>query len=173
MKKHPVRVLLLLVVISVITWFGINFLRGNDFDLPGLRPVRYYATFSDVSDLNIGSEVRLNGLIIGEVDQIKETDANVSGIKVRFKMLRKIKLPANSVAYIKESFAGLGSAAVIIEKGDGSTFLADTDTIRTRPIPDSLKPASVKEITTRILQGMKEIAGRQDSLRLDTGRVSE
>jgi phospholipid/cholesterol/gamma-HCH transport system substrate-binding protein len=85
-----------------------------------------------VGALAKANEVKINGLVIGTVYDIKEIDKNLSGIKVTISLTRDINIPSNSVAYISASFGGLSAASIVVEKGDATTYLKDGDSLHTR-----------------------------------------
>ena len=108
---------------------GFNFLKGKDvFN----NSTKVYAVFDKVGALAKANEVKINGLVIGTVYDIKEIDKNLSGIKVTISLTRDINIPSNSVAYISASFGGLSAASIVVEKGDATTYLKDGDSLHTR-----------------------------------------
>ena len=108
---------------------GFNFLKGKDLFN---NTTKIYAVFSKLGSLAKSNEVKINGLTIGTVYDMEETDKNVSGIKVTISLTRSVNIPANSVAYITAPLGGLGSASIIIEKGDATTYLKNGDVLQTR-----------------------------------------
>ncbi len=108
---------------------GFNFLKGKDvFN----NTKKVYAVFPKLGSLVKSNEVKINGLTIGTVYEVEEVDKNVSGIKVTISLTRDVNIPDNSIAYISTSLVGIGSAAIIIEKGDATTYLGDGDFLKTR-----------------------------------------
>src|SRR5690606_19484365 len=108
---------------------GFNFLKGkNVFD----RSTKIYAVFGDLGTITRSNEVKINGLTIGTVYDLQETDKNVSGIKVTISLSRDVNIPSNSVAYISAPIGGLGTPVILIDKGDATTYLQDGDEISTR-----------------------------------------
>lgn len=126
-KETKVGILTLVALGLLIA--GFNFLKGRDvFN----RTKKIYAVFDKLGALAKSNEVKINGLTIGAVYDMEETDKNVSGIKVTISLSRDINIPSNSVAYISAPIAGLGSSTILIEKGDATTYLKDGDMINTR-----------------------------------------
>ena len=131
MKKinKEVKVGLLTLATLVILIVGFNFLKGKDLFN---KDVRVYAVFAQLGSLTKSNEVKINGLPIGTVYDLQPMDKNVSGIKVIITLKMDINIPTNSIAYIKDPFGGLGSANVVIEPGNATTYLGDGDQVATR-----------------------------------------
>ncbi len=127
--NNETKVGLLTVVALVMLIIGFNFLKGKDFFN---RSTKIYAVFDKVGSLAKSNEVKINGLTIGTVYDMDEVDKNVSGIKVTISMSRSVNIPSNSVAYITAPLGGLGSATIVIEKGNATTYLKDGDVLSTR-----------------------------------------
>ncbi len=127
--NNETKVGLLTIVALVLLVLGFNFLKGSDiFD----RNTKIYAIFDKVGSLTQSNEVKINGLTIGTVYSLEEVDKNVSGIKVTISLTRDVNIPANSVAYITAPLGGLGSATIVVEKGNAAQYLKDGDRLNTR-----------------------------------------
>ncbi|RYY59184.1 MAG: MCE family protein [Chitinophagaceae bacterium] len=131
MKKinKETKVGLLTVATLAILIVGFNFLKGKDLFN---KDVRIYAVFAQLGSLAKSNEVKINGLPIGTVYDLQPMDKNVSGIKVIITLKMDINIPTNSIAYIKDPFGGLGSANIVIEPGNSTTYLGDGDQVATR-----------------------------------------
>ena len=141
--NNETKVGILTVVALGLLIAGFNFLKGKDvFN----NTPKIYAVFNKVGALTKANEVKINGLTIGTVYDIKEVDKNLSGIKVTISLTRDVNIPANSVAYINASFGGLSAATIVIEKGDASTYLKDGDSLHTR-IDEGLFGGLAAEVT--------------------------
>ena len=127
--RNEIKVGILTVVALVMLVVGFNFLKGRDFFN---NSSKVYAVFSKLGSLAKSNEVKINGLTVGTVYAMEEVDKNVSGIKVTINLTRDVNIPSNSVAFITAPLGGLGSATIIIEKGDATTFLKDGDILSTR-----------------------------------------
>ncbi|MGZ8557172.1 MAG: MlaD family protein [Chitinophagaceae bacterium] len=127
--RNEIKVGILTVVALVLLIVGFNFLKGKD--LFNNEP-KIYAVFSKLGSLAKSNEVKINGLTVGSVYSMEEVDKNVSGIKVTIRLTRDVNIPSNSVAFITAPLGGLGSATIIIEKGDATTYLKDGDMLSTR-----------------------------------------
>jgi phospholipid/cholesterol/gamma-HCH transport system substrate-binding protein len=127
--NRETKVGLLTIVALAMLIMGFNYLKGKDI-LNTTKKI--YAIFPKLGTLVKSNEVKINGLTIGTVYDLEEVDKNVTGIKVIISLTRDVNIPTNSVAYISASTLGLGSAAIIIEKGDATTYLKNGDVLNTR-----------------------------------------
>ena len=127
--NHETKVGILTIIALAMLILGFNFLKGKDvFN----NSKKIYAIFPKLGSLTKSNEVKINGLTIGTVYDLQEVDKNVSGIKVTISLTRDVNIPVNSVAYISANVVGIGSASIIIEKGDATTYLKDGDVLNTR-----------------------------------------
>ena len=127
--NHETKVGILTIVALALLILGFNYLKGKDvFNSTN----KIYAIFPKLGSLTKSNEVKINGLTIGTVYDVEEVDKNVSGIKVTISLTRDVNIPVNSVAYISASVVGIGSASIIIEKGDATTYLKNGDVLNTR-----------------------------------------
>jgi len=162
-KETKVGILTLVALGLLIA--GFNFLKGRDvFN----RTKKIYAVFDKLGALAKSNEVKINGLTIGSVYDMEETDKNVSGIKVTISLSRDINIPSNSVAYISAPIAGLGSSTILIEKGDATTYLKDGDIINTR-IDEGL----LGGLTSEVAPTLAKIRNALDSLNRVFGNINK
>lgn len=104
---------------------GFNFLKGkNVFQ----KKAGMYVTFKKIEGLNVSDPIKINGLRVGSVEDMNETDANMNGVLVSFQLVRSINIPTDSYAEISSN--PLGSATVIIKMGKEKTYLKDGDTLK-------------------------------------------
>lgn len=88
----------------------------TDYD-PGRRERTYAVIFEDVSGLSLASEVRYNGLPVGEVASMALDPAGTGLIRVEIAVLEEVPLREGSVARL--STQGVtGVAVVALEGGD-------------------------------------------------------
>lgn len=127
--KNEAKVGILTIVALAMLILGFNFLKGRDLFN---NTTKIYAVFNKLGSLVKSNEVKINGLTIGTVYDLQAVDKNVSGILVTISLTRDVNIPNNSVAYITAPIGGLGSASIIIEKGDAATYLSNGDTLSTR-----------------------------------------
>ncbi|MFV0605421.1 MAG: MlaD family protein [Niabella sp.] len=125
--SNELKVGLLALAAIVALILGFRFLKGKDvFN----RTPKMYAVFNTVGGLEKSNFVKINGLTVGSVYKMEPADENLNNIKVTISISEDVNIPTNSVAYIAGSL--LGSANVVIEKGDAKTFLKNGDKIATR-----------------------------------------
>lgn len=125
---------------------GFNFLKGKPiFE----KSFKVYTVFQSVKGLTVSNAVTINGLQVGKVYKMEETDENLSGILVTLNLNKNLNIPKNSVVSISGSL--LGNTTLEIEMGDVGSFLKNGDTLYTKSSPGlleqvtgSLDPAMVK-----------------------------
>ncbi len=115
--------------------FGLNYLKGiNIFS----HNKNIYGVYSDVAGLVPSNPIVVNGFHVGQVKKI-EIEPNSSG-KIVVSMLitdTRVKIPSNSIAKII-SADFLGSKAVQLILGNGTTYINDGDTLSAQ-VETSLK----------------------------------
>ena len=118
----------LLAIVSIITLvLGFNFLKGKS--LFSKTPV-LYAEFPRIGTLEKSNYVKINGLPIGTVYDVKPKDAEVNSIIVEIHLNKDVNIPINSIAFIDGSL--LGSTFINVAKGSSNAYLQPGDTIKTR-----------------------------------------
>lgn len=125
---------------------GFNFLKGKPiFE----KSFKVYTVFHTVEGLSVSNSVMINGLQVGKVYQMQETDKNLSGILVTLNLSKRINIPKNSIARISGSL--LGNTTLDIELGDADSFIKNGDTLATNAtqglldqVKGSLDPAMAK-----------------------------
>ena len=141
---------------------GFNFLKGRN--LFQKKDV-IYAVFKQVDALNTSDAVKINGLQVGAVAAIAETDPNLTGVVVTINITKDVNIPANSYAVINAN--PLGTTAINIYKGNATEFIEEGDTIASKSgggildeLKGSLNPAldQVKG-TLKSLDSLIEVMG--------------
>ena len=127
--SNETKVGILTIAAVAILIVGFNFLKGKDIFS---KSNHIHAVFDNTGALTVSNEVKLKGLTIGTISELKEIDKNVSGIRVTINLTKDINIPSNSVAYISAPLAGLGSSVLLIEPGNSTTYLKNGDTLMTR-----------------------------------------
>ena len=125
MNKKPVETIMGIVVLFVAAsflYFG--------FKVSDLQVVKGYtvtANFLKVGGLNVGSDVRINGIKVGSiVDLTLDNQDYIADVKMS--ILPNIKLPKDSVATIVGDGL-MGDKFIKIEPGKSTEMLADGDTM--------------------------------------------
>lgn len=123
--KKEIRIGLLVVAALVLFFWGFNFLRNNNIFSD---ETIYYAVYPEIKNLSTSNPVRINGVKVGVVQDIKfpmsEKDYRVL---VAIAMEKDIPIPVNSLARIESDL--LGSNMINLHLGDDSTMLDVKDTI--------------------------------------------
>lgn len=125
--SNETKVGALTAIAIVVLILGFNYLKGRNLTQ---RSDEIYAIFPTVEGLNVANAVKINGLDVGKVSEMLETDKNLSGIKVSVHLTKDINIPDNSIATISSEL--LGSTALNIVLGDSKVYLKDGDTIQTK-----------------------------------------
>lgn len=126
---NEAKVGIMTIIALAMLILGFNYLKGKDvFN----NTEKIYAVFPKLGSLVKANEVKINGLTIGTVYALEAADKDVSGIRVTISLTRDVNIPKNSVAYITAPLGGLGSANIIIEKGNAAEYIEDGDTLSTR-----------------------------------------
>lgn len=117
----------LTVIAITLLILGFNFLKGRSlFE----HRKKIYAVFKNVEGLEPSNAVRINGLQVGTIYAINETDKDMSGIVVTINLKKDIHIPKNSLASINTGL--ISSASIVIAKGDATEFMGDGDTVATK-----------------------------------------
>ncbi|GAB1508595.1 MCE family protein [Actinophytocola sp. KF-1] len=147
----------------------------------------YSARFTDVTSLNPGDDVRINGVRVGQVDSLSVVDGHLA--LVEFSVEKSKPLPADVTATIKYRNM-VGQRYIALARGErlSSALLAEGDEIpldRTRPALDltdlfngfkplfqALSPEDVNELSGEIVQVLQGEGGTVDSLLAHTGSLT-
>ena len=141
----------------VLLILGFNFLKGRDLFS---HTKKIYAIFKNVEGLELSNSVSIKGLNVGSVYSIQATDKNVNGILVTISMKKEVNIPKNSVAYINPGL--INSANIIIDKGDGTDYIQDEDTVLT--VEKGGVFSEVQATLSPVLKTLGSTLGSLDSL---------
>ncbi|MGC4232686.1 MAG: MlaD family protein [Niabella sp.] len=125
--SNEVKVGALALVSIALLIIGFRFLKAKDIFN---RTPKLYAIFKSVGGLEKSNFVKINGLTVGTVYSMEPADENVTAVKVVLSITENVHIPSNSVAYIEGAL--LGSANIVIERGDSKTNLESGDRINTK-----------------------------------------
>lgn len=114
------------IAITVLI-LGFNYLKGRNLTD---RSDKLYAIFPSVRGLAVSNPVFINGLQVGKVADMHETDKNLTGVIIGINLTKDINIPKNSVVTITSEF--LGSTGLDIVMGDSKTLVKDGDTLATK-----------------------------------------
>lgn len=133
--RKEVKTGIVVTVALAMLLYGLNFMKGiNVFS----HAKKVYAVYTDVAGLVPSNPIVVNGFHIGQVKSM-EIMPDASG-KVLLTLLitnSSVKIPKSSIAKII-SADFLGSKAVEIDLGKGSTYIEDGDTLKS-DVETSLK----------------------------------
>ncbi|MDQ6814564.1 MAG: mammalian cell entry protein [Bacteroidota bacterium] len=118
---------------------GFNFLKGKSLFKTGNF---IYAKVKQTKGIMISNPVYINGLQIGSVYDLEETNKNVDTIIISIKLSKEVNIPVNSVASIKDN--PLSSASMDISRGTSTVYLKNHDTIPTVDNPGMLGTVTAK-----------------------------
>jgi phospholipid/cholesterol/gamma-HCH transport system substrate-binding protein len=160
--SNETKVGILAIAAIVVLVLGFNFLKGqNVFS----RPPVLYAKFTNVGSLDKSNQVKINGLPIGTVYNIKQADKEVNNIIVEIHLTREIDIPKNSIAFIDQGL--INSSLINIEKGDQHVYLKSGDTISTR-----LDEGLLGSIQTQVAPTLTRVNQTLDSLKIILGSIN-
>jgi phospholipid/cholesterol/gamma-HCH transport system substrate-binding protein len=126
--SNETKIGVLAVVALAALILGFNFLKGSSLFQ---HTKKLYAVFDNVEGLETSNAVQINGLTIGSIASINESDKDLSsGIVVAITLKKDVHIPENSVGVINSGL--LSSATIVINKGNSSKFLDDGDTLETK-----------------------------------------
>ncbi|HET9276705.1 MAG TPA: MlaD family protein [Flavitalea sp.] len=125
--SNETKVGALTAIAIVVLILGFNYLKGRNLTE---RSDKLYAIFPSVRGLAVSNAVLINGLQVGKVADMHETDKNLSGIIIDINLTKDINIPKNSVVTISSEL--LSTTAVDIVLGDSKTLAKDGDTLATK-----------------------------------------
>ena len=121
--KRPVETIMGVVVLALVAIFC--YFAYSVSDLQVVKGYNINATFLKVGGLNVGSDVRINGIKIGTVVSQKLDEEDYTA-KVVMSVASNIKLPKDSVASIV-SDGLMGEKFIKIDPGHDKETLNDGD----------------------------------------------
>jgi phospholipid/cholesterol/gamma-HCH transport system substrate-binding protein len=126
--SNETKIGVLAVVALAALILGFNFLKGSSLFQ---HTTKIYAIFDNVEGLEVSNAVQIDGLTIGSITDISESDKDLSnGIVVTITLKKKVNIPSNSTGVINSGF--ISSASIVIDKGDAKDFLENGDTLQTK-----------------------------------------
>lgn len=146
----------------------------------------YSAKFLDATSLNVGDDVRISGVRVGQIEELEIADHSIARIKFSLDTQRRI--PADVSAVIKYRNM-VGQRYIALERGKGTTELLEPgDEIpleRTTPALDltelfngfkplfqALSPKDVNQLSGEIVQVLQGEGGTVESLLAHTGSLT-
>jgi phospholipid/cholesterol/gamma-HCH transport system substrate-binding protein len=137
---------------------GFNFLKGSSLFQ---QSKKLYALFNNVDGMEVSNAVQIDGLTIGNISSIAETDADLSrGILVTITLKKDVHIPRNSIATLNPGL--LISPTVVITRGDDTKYLQNGDTLQTKQKPNII--AQVQQNIDPIIAKLNGTLTSLDSL---------
>jgi phospholipid/cholesterol/gamma-HCH transport system substrate-binding protein len=145
--SNETKIGLLAAVAIVGLILGFNFLKGSSlFE----HSKKLYAIFDNVDGMEVSNVVQIDGLAIGNISAINETDKDLSrGIVVTITLKKDVHIPKNSIATLNPGI--LLSPTVVVTKGNATEYLYDGDTLLTKQkanlfsqVQESINPVILK-----------------------------
>lgn len=107
---------------------GFNFLKGSSLFH---HSKKLYALFDNVEGMDVSNAVQIDGLTIGDISAITETDKDLShGVLVTITLKKDVRIPNNSVATLNPGL--VQASTIVIAKGDAKEYLDNGDTLETK-----------------------------------------
>lgn len=152
--SNETKVGALTAIAIVVLILGFNYLKGKNLTE---RNDELFAIFPDIKGLTVSNAVFINGLQVGKVAEMRETDKNMSGILVAIRLTKDINIPRNSSAIINSELLGTTSMEIVL--GDQRTYLKDGDTLKA-----TVKTGIVTELTKSITPAVNNVNKTLNSL---------
>lgn len=152
--SNETKVGALTAIAIVVLILGFNYLKGKNLTE---RNDELFAIFPDIKGLTVSNAVFINGLQVGKVAEMRETDKNMSGILVAIRLTKDINIPRNSSAIINSELLGTTSMEIVL--GDQRTYLKDGDTLQA-----TVKTGIVTELTKSITPAVNNVNKTLNSL---------
>ena len=118
---------------------GFNFLKGKSLFKTGNF---VYAKVKSTKGLMVSNPVYINGLQVGAVYEMMETNKNVDTIVIAIKLSKELNIPNNSIASIQTN--PLGTSSMAISMGTSRNYIKNHDTIPTMDVPGMLGEMQAK-----------------------------
>ena len=125
MKSDIFEFIVGLGVIIIAGWFMLSVVSKSDKLRNVGETTNYIASFNDVSGISVGSDIKLAGVTIGKVLELKLDEINYTAEMI-LGINRKIKIPSDSEIIIT-SEGLLGGNYVSISPGGSDVFLKENE----------------------------------------------
>jgi phospholipid/cholesterol/gamma-HCH transport system substrate-binding protein len=177
-----------LIVFAVVTVLATTLLGVTIANVDLSSKSDYTARFTDVTSLNPGDDIRIAGVRVGQVDNIRIADRRVA--EVKFSVDQGIKLPASVIATIKYRNLvgqryialdqGVGNPGAVLPAGgviplDRTHPALDLTALFNgfRPLFQALSPDDVNKLSYEIIQVLQGEGGTVDSLLSHTASLTQ
>jgi phospholipid/cholesterol/gamma-HCH transport system substrate-binding protein len=159
-NETKVGILAIVAILALV--LGFNFLKGKK--LFSKTPV-FYAVFDNLGGLEKSNQVKIKGLTVGTVYDIRPINKQVDSVLVEIHMDRDVNIPNDSKAFISASL--VGASGIVIEKGAAKSYYTYGDTLSTR-----LDAGLIGDLKTQISPTLTRVNTAVDSLTRVLGTVN-
>ncbi|MDE7181115.1 MAG: MlaD family protein [Muribaculaceae bacterium] len=160
-NKELIIGLCVIVAIAVLV-FGIEYLKGINMFNPANF---YYASYDNVSGLEVSAPVNIDGYKVGQVRSIEFDYEHPGKIKVLLAVNKKLQIPEDSYASLSSTL--MGGGYVNINLGQSKKMLAIGSDIPTKG-SDGL----MEKLSNDIMPTVNSILPRIDSLIYNLNRIA-
>ena len=124
--KREFRIGLVSFVILIAFIWGVNFIMGHNIFSPNYS---YYAIYPSSGGLQTGRPVKINGVTVGLVSNIKFYSSDLDSVTVRFDVDKKYRFTKNSVAEISSGTSLMSDVEMNVVVMPGGMLAEDGDTL--------------------------------------------
>lgn len=160
--KREIKVGLFAVIVLVIGWGVIRYLKGTDvFSSYNV----YYAYYDNVGGIQPASAVMIHGVKVGSVLEVTLNEDPTKGVEVTLSVEKRYAVPTDSKAKIF-SDGLMGGKAVEIVYGSAAEMIPNKGTIQTEVSVDLMEMASseMEGIIAKVTLIMDEMAQTLESV---------
>ena len=176
-----------ITIFTVVTVLLTGILAATIVNASVGNTAQYHAIFTDVSGLNVGDDIRIAGVRMGQVDQISVVDRR--NAEVTFELAADRKLPAATTATVKyRNLVGQRYISLGTDVGDPNAVLRPGAVIplsRTqpalnltalfngfKPLFQALSPKDVNQLSYEIIQVLQGEGGTITDLLTHTASIT-
>jgi phospholipid/cholesterol/gamma-HCH transport system substrate-binding protein len=187
-KRRPiVRPLLYSLIFVAVTATATTVLGLSIANTSVGASTGYYATFTDVTGLNVGDDVDIAGVRIGQVTSIGVTNRNLARVGFAVQAGRQLPASVTATIYYKnlvgQRYIELGQGAGPIDERlppGGTIPLSQTSPALNltelfngfQPLFEALSPGDVNQLATEIVQVLQGEGTTMDSLLSNVGSLT-
>jgi len=125
--KREFKIGLVSFVILIAFIWGVNFIKGHNFFSPNNS---YYAVYPSSGGLQTGRVVKINGVTVGLVSDIRFYSPDLDSVVVRFDVDKKYRFTRNSIVEIGSGTSLMSDVEMSIVLVPGGMLAEDGDTLQ-------------------------------------------